>query len=543
MSRETPSLARDALNHHWRQALQIWSFNPRLLPEPILCHSPEMLHSYALNNTLALVQLRSGQVLLNLSRLETLHLSAYLPEILAHEAGHLLFSPGSPLLHGQMLKILSEILPEHQQHWHSLANLWQDLLINYHLHQHTPLKISELLRLLSPSEPSLLWQIVLRTYELLWHLPAGNLLQTPLSLCAEADARECAWQIQASPRADLSGLKVFARICRNALPVKAPGLNLSEMTDLGAGLSSSPENRDVHQELTTQSHYIPQSSASLLLDSAEKQQQWLHQNGTHLSIQQSLCDYYLRKARPYLFPWKIPMMSAVVPNYPEGLSPWLTGSPIQEMAWTETLLNSPRIVPGLTTVRQHWEREREATQSPESQSLDLYLDASASLPNPYQTCSLPVLCAVIMAISALHQGWTVRVTLWSGPEGPLAITDWLRNQQQILQVLTHYLGGSTSFPWHLLSTRYRSVAAVQTHLLLISDAGFLNSLQHENAYSLLQHSFTQAKGGGSLILQMPAAMCMIDPLPELRQSGWYISLLNEEQDLTVITGHVWGRYA
>ncbi|PIQ26820.1 hypothetical protein COW36_00270 [bacterium (Candidatus Blackallbacteria) CG17_big_fil_post_rev_8_21_14_2_50_48_46] len=535
----------EALALSWQKAQAVWVHTPRFIPLPLYIQTPAERAHWGLAQDLARVHLRSGQILLNGPRIEAEGLLPYLTEILAHEAGHLFYCPASHLVHQRSLEILAQILPEYLSSLPALANLWQDLLINHSLAHKSDLNLIGFLQKWAPAQPSELWKRVLRAYEILLRLPAGQVLKERLPLHQEADAFELADVVYSSKTQDLKGLSTFARLCRPALLQEPHPLLLSEGTDLG-------EAHDLNGALTHASSKPPAETShpgkTLPLFKPEKAEKSAHAGhlgqesprhflhfwqawGQTLSEQEACIAFYRQKAQPLLAPWKIPMQTQPQEPLLEGTDPWLLDTPIEEIAWIDSLIQSPRIVPGFTTVKQYWSNDTKKNTRLPIQALDIYLDASGSLPNPAHTCSWPVLSAVVLALSALHQGWKVRITLWSGPDEGLETTPFTRNEQQVLSLLSHYLGGATRFPSDLLSERYLRPASEACHLLLISDQGLLEALASSELKSLLKTSLQNARGGGSLLLNLPEYLQTPAEVLPFQKMGWFFHAVSSEQDI------------
>jgi hypothetical protein len=493
----------------WQKALHYWSDHPPELPPPLWSEDSATLQHWGLGEQLAQVRLQTRQVQLNGQRLHGMAFS-YLPELLAHEAGHLLYSPASRLVHRHGLLRLAEYLPGRSD-LSVLLNLWQDLLINTHLWQRHQLN---LLPLLSTQPVTGLWSVILRTYERLWHQSPGSLTGTHLSVSDEADALELAEQVTRGLRAEATGLATFARICARHGPLTV-ALSESACADQGA-------TREQEEARLTQ------LSANHLNLSDHNTRRLISCPGTlDLKEATTRIAFYRQLARPFLRPWRIPMNAVAREPIPESLSPWQFERPLTEIAWTESLLNSPRVLPGVTTVRQQTTELPEKHRRESVKALDLYLDGSSSLPNPACELSRLALCAVILTLSALHQGWQVRVTLWSGPGESLQTSDWSRTETALIHLLTDYPGGATCFPHALLTARYQPRSARPAQLVILSDQGLLTPDLNER---LSPTHIRQAGGDLSLILNWPEAA----PPPSAQTPGT-LHLLQPDTDLSALT--------
>jgi hypothetical protein len=542
-----------SLNQCWQTALKFWSAFPRAFPSPQLHTDPQHLLALNLSHDLARVHLRSGSVLLNGLRLKEAGLLTKLPLILAHEAGHLLFSPASLLVQRKSLEILQSHLPNAIPELPHLANLWQDLLINQRLYQAHQTELISLIKALCPTQPTPLWQWVLRGYEYLWHLAPGSLIPLSNDPSLEADASDLADLVHGFQYNDLGGLAGFAQLCKTYLDQESRPFRMREGTawpgqqpipaqlTAGADKETRPSNSENPWSLELPKPVsISQTSqtAQNLHESPQHWQQFWAELGFDISISASTLIFYREKALPLLAPWKIPMSGMPADRLPEGLKPWLLDAPVQEIDWVESLLNSPRVVPGLTTVKQRWSHEPEQDPCAVNR-LDLYLDASGSLPNPFLEKAWMVLTGFVLALSALHQGWSVRVTLWSGTNEPIQTQPFGRNESAILTTLTHYLGGSTRFPLELFEKRYPErnplIKPEASYICLLSDQGLLDSLQAEQGLEVFNKALKHSHGGGSLFLQWPAEAPAHMLFAPLQVQGWSIHPIHTEDDIRSAT--------
>ncbi len=542
----------EILNQCWQTALKFWSAFPRSFPAPQLHTDPQQLLELNLSHDLARVHLRSGSVLLNGLRLKEAGLLTKLPLILMHEAGHLLFSPASLLVQRKSLEILQSQLPNAISELPHLANLWQDLLINQRLYQAHQTDLISLIKALCPAQPTPLWQWVLRGYEYLWHLEPGKLIALSDDPCLEADASDLADLVHSFHNNDLSGLAGFAQLCKTYLDQESRPWRLSEGTawpgqatqahfttgtdiETTASNSDNPWSLELPKPVSISQH---SQTAQNLHESPQHWQAFWAELGIDISSSASTLIFYREKALPLLAPWKIPMSGMPTDQLPEGLKPWLLDAPVQEIAWVESLLNSPRVVPGLTTVKQRWSQEPEQKSS-EIKRLDLYLDASGSLPDPFLEKAWMVLTGFVLALSALHQGWSVRVTLWSGTNEPIQTQPFSRNELAILTTLTHYLGGSTRFPLELFEKRYPERSSLlkpeASYICLLSDQGLLDSLQAEQGLEVFKKTLKLSHGGGSLFLQWPSEAPAHILFAPLQTQGWSIHPIQTEKDIRSAT--------
>ena len=109
----------------------------------------------------------------------------------------------------------------------------------------------------------------------------------------------------------------------------------------------------------------------------------------------------------------------------------------------------------------------------EALDLDLYVDSSGSIANPQVQLSFLALAGAIIAMSCLRSGGRVQATLWSGAQQFETTDGFVTDVDQVLRIMTGYIGGATAFPIHVLRDTYaeRDDRARPVHILVISDAG------------------------------------------------------------------------
>ncbi|HEY9841545.1 MAG TPA: hypothetical protein V6D23_13875 [Candidatus Obscuribacterales bacterium] len=517
----------------WERALTLWSPYLRL-PPPRWCETPAELQAAGLSEQLAQFRLDRREVVLNGPQLKRRGLLLQLPAILSHEIGHYACCPGTAELHVRLCARAFAALPEVREQVAMVVNLFQDLLINTRLQLEKGCDLRPLLLALRPPDPDPFWEWALRICEIRWRLPGQSLSRQASDDPAEADAILAARLIQPRGRHLLENMHAFAGLCESYLPQEstpAPWLDLPAQAKHGlpAGLiaqptqpgqpeASEPGNGKAPGRGTSlgapRQYLEPPAYAALLAVTGFK-------NARH----DWLVQYYRERAWPHLLPELRPSGGGWEPQHPEGTRPWELDRPVTDIDWTASLVQSPVVVPGMTTLRRQQAWEREATVI-RPEHLDLYLDASGSVPDPAASCSPLVLAATILVLSALRLGIAVRVTCYSGQDQVLG-TDYLRQGETLLRALISYPGGATSFPLPLLARRYRQREAT-TQLLIISDEGYRAALQPapdgEAGETILKHAAAQA-AGATLLLQLLTPGTPPDLAP-LIASGWQLHLLD-----------------
>ena len=524
----------------WAPAQRAWSPFLRLR-EPIICRDARSSRQQGLGDGLAMIRLDDHRIVLNEASLQRLGLLAHPVEVLAHEIGHHLFVPGDLSDHGRLLARVRRGLPSREDDAPLIANLYADLLINDRLQQQAGLAMDALYRKLASNDASPLWQLYLRIYEQLWTLPQGTLVGGDLPAELEGDALLGARLIRAYAQDWLDGAGGFALLCLPYLLQQGrqqpPGglaewLDLDQVGDADAlpdGLAEiepgeqdpqhpaqdprvvrrppTPENSD--QDAKGGPPTIRKDAKGGSRGQRRDPLEYgaiLRQLGLALNDHEAAMRYYRELARPHLVRFPSRLIPEVEEPQPEGVESWQPGEPLEAIDWFETVLLSPVVVPGLTTVQRVYGRSPGGEPQRAPVDLDLYVDCSGSMPNPKSQFSPITLAGAIVALSAFKAGSKVQATLWSGRNQYQCTAGFVRDADEVLRVLTGYIGGSTQFPLNVLrdSHAQRTRSDRPAHVLVLSDEGIdtiLNADERGTAGAdVVRQALQQARGGMTLAL-------------------------------------------
>lgn len=532
----------------WPQALATWSRFTRL-SEPRLLDTDADATREGLTQSFAMIRLNDQAVVVNLARIHAVGLDDYATEILAHEIGHHVFCPADLTDNARLLARIRRGLPGQERNAPMVGNLYTDLLINDRLQRSARLRMGDIYRRLaeaaSDSPPDLLWTFYMRTYEILWSAQRGTFARATLAdgdeaVRVEGDAQLAARLIRVYSRDWLRGAAKFAvlvlpylpetgesqteRILRPWRDTDAAGLGglpdgLTEMDEDEVGElvhpASDPEISGLDDAAVSDAS--GERSAPAEAQKPENRGQFrqpfeygqiLHQLGVDLSDHDIAVRYYRERAMPSLIPFPVRVMPESAEPLPEGLEAWDIGSPIESADWMQSVLLSPRIVPGMTTLQRVWGTTQGAQPEKEPVDLDLYVDCSGSMPNPQSSVSYLTLAGAIIALSALRAGGRVQATLWSGARQFTKTDGFVRDSDAILRVLTGYFGGGTAFPIHVLRETYevRRKSDRPARILVISDEGvttlFDKDEKGNSGWDIAANAVRAARGGATMVLNL-----------------------------------------
>src|SRR6266542_4652018 len=501
---ETESLRTQWLEA-WPVALQAWSKFIRLR-QPKLCLTEMETRQEGLTGSFAMIRLQDQAVVVSLPEVAACNLQNYPVEILAHEIGHHVLAPATLTDHARMIARMRWSLPTVEQHAPTIANLYADLLINDRLQRSAGLRIADVYRAIAASgDGGAVWTLYMRICEILWSLERGSLGGGMTDDRIEGDAWLGARLVRSYSRDWLDGSGRFAALLlphlledqksaklieklldtRSAAVGGDPAGLVEEEAGERAGaqhpardrsLADFPEGEDGEASGTVGAS--PKETPQNVPARGQAREPFqfgeiLRAAGIDISDHDAAVRYYRERARRYLIPFPSREGPESVDPLPEGLEPWDIGDALDAADWFQSVLQSPRVIPGMTTVQRVWGTTEGREPKREPLDLDLYVDSSGSMPNPQRLTSYPALAGAILCLSALRAGARVQATLWSGKKQFTSTDGFVRDQESVLRVLTGYFGGATAFPIHVLRETYatRKPNARVAHILVISDDG------------------------------------------------------------------------
>lgn len=553
----------------WPAALNAWSRYTRL-KFPRLCNYRIDAAREGLAGSFAMIRLVDQTVVIDLEEIQRLGIGDYAVEILAHEIGHHVYAPASVTEHARSLARMRRALPTLEGQAPMVCNLYTDLLINDRLQRSAGLRMSELMcQLAHRSAPSsTLWQFYQRTYELLWSLSSGDLVAPVAHATLEGDARLAARLVRHYSQHWLDGVGRYGTLALAYLLESKDAATMFNWHDTrDAGQGGEPEGLTeidageldgiVHpafdEELSgVRGDQSGDAAASSVAQPAGRGQlrtpydygEILRLAGLKLSPEQIAIRYYEERARPYLVPFPVKCLPESVEPLLEGTEPWEMGDPISEIDWRESLLKSPTLIPGLTTVKRVYGTVQGHQFSAQPIDLDLYVDSSGSMPDPRVGISWPALAGAVICLSAIRAGARVAVHLWSDKKSVTSTDGFVRDARECLRVLVGYYGGGTQFPLPLLRDLHagRKKHQRRTHILVVSDDGASTMFDSPDekgtsGLELCRQALIDAGGGGTLALNLPDGWEKRDwdALKWIRRArdeqGWLVAAVASLEDL------------
>ena len=559
---------RDQWLAHWPAALAVWSKFTRL-SEPRWCFNDADAQAQGLSGSFAMIRLTDQAVVIGLHLVAAQGIQRFATEVLAHEVGHHVYAPGDLTDHARTIARMRWALPTREHLAGYVANLYTDLLINNRLQRGSDLRMAEVYAALPSDAATSLWTFYMRIYELLWRLPTGSLARGELTDRVEGDAHLGARLIRSYARDWVDGAGRFAALCLpylletddQSLPSALRGWRDMHnpggdgmphgLSDIEPGEkegalhpSRDPELSGLDELSEKQgSGDPPQDAPGRGAGQGQARQPFeygeiLKGLGIKLSEHEAAIRYYRERAAPHLVRFPTRQRPQAVEPLAEGLEPWDTGSPLEEVDWMESVLRSPRVIAGVTTVQRVWGVTEGSEPRREPLDLDLYVDSSGSITNPQVNISYLTLAGAIIALSALRVGARVQATLWSGARQFQTTAGFVSNEHQILEILTGYIGGATAFPIHILRDTYKTREPTDrpVHILVISDDGVTTMFDKDengnSGWDIARMALEKARGGGSMALNIHFDWTNNEVLARaFVEQSWTISAVRSWEDL------------
>lgn len=517
-----------------------------------MCTSRVDAAAEGLTGSFAMIRLVDQRVVIDLQEVTRLGLDDYALEILAHEIGHHVLAPATAIDHARLLARIRRALPTLEAQAPMVANLYTDLLINDRLQRQCGLRMDAIYRRLAQqgkeAASTPVWMLYMGIYEHLWQQAPGSLGGPVDDAAIRGDAWLGARVIRAYASDWLDGATGFATLLLPHLVESARDPRVEALMDTRqAGQGSQPAGLDQVEddELAPVAH--PALDSRVTGDEADgnddedtKSSDARAQNvrgqarepfeygeilraaGLDLDDHDIAVRYYRDRALPHLIRFPVRPQPQALELQPEGLEPWDPGDPLDALDWMQSVLQSPTVIPGLTTVQRTYGEAPGREPAAEPVDLDLYVDSSGSMPDPQRFTSYLALAGAVVALSALRVGARVQVTLWSGKHQIMHTGGFVRSEEAILRVLTGFFGGATAFPIHRLRETYsqRSARDRAVHILHLSDDGITTMFDRDergnSGWDVAEQALQAARGGGTMALNL------FHPLPAhtLGAKGW-----------------------
>ncbi len=558
---------REAWAANWPDALAAWSAFTKLTM-PRWCMTLADEEREGLSGSFAMIRLVDHGVVISIRQVKALGLDAFATEVLAHEIGHHVYAPADLSDNARLFASIRTALPTCERHAAMVSNLYTDLLINDRLQRSAGLDIAGVYAALKSGASDRLWTLYMRIYEVLWSLAPSTLVEGTLDAQIQSDAMLGARVIRAYSKSWLDGAGRFASLLlpylleidealnKTTQPMPwldacgaGEGMELPEgMADIDPGefegalhpaddAALSGIANDATKALPSS---LPQAGARELIGGRKNNYRTpteytdlMQALGVKISPKELIINYYRERARPYIIKFPVREVRRASDPLPEGLDVWDVSAPLSAIDWVESVVRSPHIIPGITTVERAYGTTEGAR--PDVQPVDLYLgvDCSGSMSNPALRLSYPVLAGTVITLSALRAGANV-MTCLSGEPGEFTETaGFSRSERDNLGVLTGYLGTGYAYGIGRLKATFLDKPAPKrpVHLLIVTDSDIFHMLhQTKGGWDIAAQAAQIAGGGATVVLEINAA-AFVDDNKRLEACGWNVHFVTNQEEL------------
>lgn len=548
--------------------MELWGRWIRL-SSPTIATSRTEAFDEGMQGVLACIRMSSHGVLVNLPLLVERGLEGYPMQILAHEIGHHVLAPCTLLDHFRILAQVRRGLPTLEARAPDIANIWNDLLVNDHLHRVSGLPMDGPYRAMRSTD-GMVWNLYMRVLERLWDIPRGELCggvpaEAALVESFEADAWLAARTVRVYATEAVKGAGRFAALMlpwvqreneenmkrlREWMDMAKAGEGCAPPAGLVMDDGEPPRHPSEDPRVTgdAESEDSPGTERNGPVSGSggagQSHTPWeygevLRLGGIEIDPKAAAVRFYREMALAHLVACPSLELPAAPDPLPEGLDPWEAGDPVDALDILQSVLISPVLVPGVTTVSRHWGEQPGVRRALQPLDLDLYIDSSGSMPDPARGMSWPALAAAMVSLSVLRRGGRVQATLWSGKGQCLRTPGFLRDEEQILGVICSHFGGGTTFPLHALRDTWKSESPRKAHILHISDEG-LSSLfddddeQGNHGWDLARAALAHCQGGGTMALHIDLSWDWpsVKRLQQARdEQGWALHPVSTQEGL------------
>lgn len=554
----------------WSVALTIW--NPYvLLREPTWCFSTNDAKKEGLAGSFAMIRLTDHRIVIDLESVRSYKVEDCALQILAHEIGHHVLIPANRYDNIGLFRRMRLALVGIEDRVPFVANLYSDIVINDTLQRINGLDMVSVYRKIQDGADinSSVHVWYMRIYEYLWGLNRGTLSGKKQTAMIDADASLAASIIRSYARNWLDGAGRFAMLAypyliADAEYAKARG-ELSQYLDseksgegseIAGGMAGideailegivDPRSEAMGGEQTLEEDTSkPDRAEKKSIEGGTGPRQRYLQPGAYIDLMRQvdpsadenllIMRYYRDIALPYLVPFPLEESSPLAEVLPEGTDQWEPGDPIDELDWFETAMVSPVIVPGFTTRSRVYSIDTDSSAKPQAFNLYVGIDCSGSMNNPKHNFSWPICAGAIVSLSALRAGAMVMACLSGEPGSFLETRGFVQTDNEVLSVLTSYLGTGYAYGIPRLETEHIEKVKGKTHLLIVSDDDIFSMLQAKSPaggenFEIAEQALIRAGGGGTFVLHSRSGWHRKE-VKRLQKMGWVIHFVTNEEEM------------
>ncbi len=464
-------------------------------PRALARYSPYLLIGRPLvdpdGETFARIDLASRTIRLGARPIAEHALEDALEALLAHEIGHHVAFPGSPVEHARLVLLERSFLPRLPR---SLTGPFYDLLVDERLGETTAGAASledDLCRILQArgerSPDDALFTFQRAVIEELWQRKEGELLGNAAAAFERAfpgyrtEAKLVAQNLFGfAPDVTLQYLYFASIAWRYAMasPKNQPtsGHDCAEgepsAEDLAAALVPKKGEKAAIERAIREGFFTRELAKKLADQSLEHRVASMPGDGPGKAelLTTVMAAHYRREAEKYLFrppPARVWADALVPTTHLE----WEPGDPVADIDWVATLLRRGETLGAAMPLLRERIADEEGQSTPSFLGrTEIYLDVSGSMPDPKRALNAMTLAAQILATGTIRAGGAARALVYS--VGHEKAWDYCRSERVLSRFLMRYIGGGTSFPFDVLAASIEEQRDEQPIRVVITDSDF-----------------------------------------------------------------------
>ena len=575
------STIKEDWESQWPKALKIWSDYVKLREPRWYLSFEEVKREDNPADSFAWIRLNDHRIFINLELIVKHKLEDFSLEILAHEIGHHIYTPANLKDAAVTLGKIRWALVGMEDQAPMVANLYEDFLINDRLQRGKGLDMVGVYKSANKDIPfDKIWTLYMRTYEYLWKLKRGTLATDKKfhSDTIDADSSIIASLIRSYSKNWLEGATRFAamlfpyfiedqqerenttkriRIFLDTIHAGKGGGIVSGMGEIDKEqingiIDPRAETLGKKDVKINQSEYWGGRNPG---GGVGPEQRYLNpgsyidlmqQVNPNLEQQQLINNYYKEAAIPYLINFPVETKSTREFDLPEGMDIWNVGDSVDEIDWVQTSIYTSQIFPGINTLKRTYGPSGDEDESLSPFNVYIGIDCSGSMSNPKQNFSWPVLAATIIGLSALRAGAKVMGCLSGEPGKYLQNKDFESNENEILTVITSYLGTGYAYGIQRLVDAFPKKQKEKSHIVIVTDDDIFamlgakhlgwnekkenQSKESKTMWNIMETALENAGGSGTLVLHAKPDWHQ-EEVARLKTMGWNIHYVTNQNQL------------
>ena len=452
----------------WKKALAFWGY-PAIEAEH---YTSKSAAKKSMGDDIAHFDFAMQRARINIPKLEERLGIDCLEAVDKHEIGHYTFCPFDLKNCILMIQGAQAVVQDYKKAMY-IENVVADIMLNTHMVNKGDSSISTVYQRMGKTDDAL-WTLIMRSCELLWKIPSQTLAKRNKEV--ENDAHQ------------------IAQIIGHSMYVPAQWQSATaQCAQLLSKYELNPNDKSREVDSHKPSDFVAGTDMySMAKSLAGISKNLSHGDFTAIAAGTEMCTkekaaqlYHIDVARQYA----IQPPTAILPLHSDSMaSPreWSAEDDVEKLDIAYSLQQGI-LIPGDTTYRWHAD-DNPTIPTKSYRDLFIVLDSSASMPDPSEGLSVPVVSSLALSRSAHQRG--SRVAAISFSHGWKSC-EYTHHDKETDEILLSYLNGGTIIPAQAIRDITKSHHYPQ-HIVIITDAAIGNLEQDKE---LLAEARSYAQGG------------------------------------------------